>query len=265
MSSAVVAQSTHCFAFVGKPHDGIRELAERDSACTPRESSRRMEQSQQHTGKIMLLLSMCLIRPWTFSFKNKMFSQRSQVPRLPGEVATQGACLLPAHLAGKPEQHRSRRDGQPRSQSACLPAKTGELPACQSRALGIPGGARSSQAAGRLWEQGSPMSLEPWGRRSWKRRELDLVVHPGGCQEGGQLLSLEAGKQPGRQGGRLHLTQPNQGFLDLSPQNLSGGNWFCARIYYLLCLGLPRPWYLEEKFIKVTIGRESSQHEFKLS
>lgn len=148
---------------------------------------------------------------------------------------------------------------------ACLPRRASCLLACQSRALGIPGGALSSQAAGRLWEQGSPMSLEPWGRRSWKWRELDLVAHSGGCQGGGQLLSLEAGKQPGGQGGRLHLTQPNQGFLDLSPQNLSGGNWFCTRIYYLLCLGLPKAWYLEEKFIKVTIGRESSQHEFKLS
>ena len=189
----MAAQSTHCFAFVGKHQSGIGELAKRGTlpACqgSPRaEQNRASNTLKIHPPALHVLICLC-----AFSVKTETFSRRSQVLRLPREVATQGACLLPAHLAGKPAQNRSRGAGQPRSPSACLPAKTGELPACQSWAPSSPSGAGSSQAAGRLREQGSPVSLEPRGQRSGKRREPDLVAtHSGGCQGVGQLLSLSS-------------------------------------------------------------------------
>lgn len=109
--------------------------------------------------KFTLPLPAQLICPCTFSCQNKTFSRRSRFSRLPREVATQGACLPPAHLAGMPAQHGSGRAGQPRSQISCLPAKTRRA-ACLPK-LGTLQYTGSSRAAGRLWERGSPVFPEP--------------------------------------------------------------------------------------------------------
>lgn len=168
----MVAQSTHCFAFVGKPQSGIRELSKRGILPACQGSPREKQNRASNTLKIHPPALHVLIGPCTFSVKTKMFSWRSQVPRLPREVATWGACLLPAYLAGKSAQHRSRQAGQPRSQSACLPAclpKLGTQQSLQSREL--PG---SWQAAG----AGQPCVPGAPGLEEREAEEAGLGGHP---------------------------------------------------------------------------------------
>lgn len=130
-------------------------------------------------------------------------------------------------------------------------------PACLPRQESCPT-AKAGHLAVSL-EQGAPRQLAGCGSRaalcsrrlrSRKQTEAELVAtHSGRCHGVGQLLSLAAGKQPGWHGDRLHLTQPNQGCWDFSPQNLSSGRRFCPRISYPLC-DFPKTQHLEEKFMK---------------
>lgn len=126
-------------------------------------------------------------------------------------------------------------------QKSCPTAKAGHLAAPQEQ---------GTQAAGRLWEQGSAELPEPRAKeREAERDTRRPPTHSGGCHGVGQPLSLAAGKQPGWHGDRMHLALPRQACWDFSPQNLSGGKWFCPRISYPLC-DFPKPWHLEEKFMK---------------
>lgn len=183
--------------------------------------------------KSFLLLSTCLIFPCTFSFK-----KQNVLPEIPGSQiawgqAPWGVCLPAAHLAEKPVRHRSGRDRQAQSPGGC-----------QSRAPAVPA---ELGAPRQLSGCGSGAALCPWspGAEEWEAEGARLGGHP--------LWGLPkswVAPEPGSWEGKLYLTQANWGFLDLSHQKLSSGNWFCYRISHLLCLGLPKTWYLEEKFVK---------------
>lgn len=185
-----------------------------------------------------------LICPRTLSFETEIFSPRSQLPRLPGEVATHGACLLSVHLAGKAAGPGSRSwvALEPAHLHACRGRRAAPLPRLGTwqalRSWGLPG---SWQAVG-VGQPCIPWAAGPGSRDTWWPPTLGLpwswAAPEPGSWEAARLAWWQAVPH-----------SANQACWDFSPQNLSSGKWFCPRISYLLC-DFPKTQYLEEKFMK---------------